>query len=71
MTDAQTAALGGIIVALITVLVPLMWQLRRVDRRNTDQHADNGRTMARIEDNQTQILTLLTDHITDGEAHGR
>lgn len=62
-------SLGGVVAALVTVGVPIMVQLRRVDRRNTDQHMDNGRTLDRIEQNQSQLLTLLTDHITDGDAH--
>lgn len=69
MTDAAWTALAAVAVALITVGLPLVWQVRRVDRRNTDQHAENGTVLSRIEHRQTRMLDLLTDHVTDRSLH--
>lgn len=68
MTAALISAAAVVLGALIAG--PLMWKLHRLDKHNSHQHADNGRVLGRIEDTQTQLLTLLTDHITDRDAHG-
>jgi len=50
-----------IVVALITG--PLMVLMKRFDRRNTEQHADNQRVLLRIEDKVNHIDERLDDHI--------
>jgi uncharacterized membrane-anchored protein YhcB (DUF1043 family) len=50
-----------IVVALITG--PLMVLMKRFDKRNTEQHADNQRVLLRIEDKVDHIDERLDDHI--------
>jgi hypothetical protein len=50
-----------IVVALITG--PLMVLMKRFDKRNTEQHADNQRVLLRIEDKVNHIDERLDDHI--------
>jgi uncharacterized membrane-anchored protein YhcB (DUF1043 family) len=49
------------IVALISG--PLVWLLRRLDRNNTDQHANSMRVLERIETKVDGVKEDLKDHI--------
>jgi len=49
------------IVALISG--PLVWLLRRLDRNNTDQHANSMRVLERIETKVDSVKEDLKDHI--------
>jgi len=67
-------AIGIIVVALITG--PLMWFLHRFDKRNTDQHRENGETLDRIENKLDRhdvkldrLDAKLDNHISDKRGH--
>lgn len=49
------------LVALISG--PLVWLLRRLDRNNTDQHANSMRVLERIETKVDGVKEDLKDHI--------
>ena len=55
------AWLAPILVALIGG--PLMWLLRRFDRRNTDQHESNMGVLTRIESKVEKLDSRMDDHI--------
>lgn len=70
----MTALIAAIAVAVITG--PVMWFLHRFDRRNSQQHAQNGEVLDRIEtkidrhDHKLDRLdTKLDNHIQDKRGH--
>lgn len=63
------AVLAPIVVAVIGG--PLMWALRRFDRRNTEQHDRNmseleriGRTVERVDEKMDRLDSRLDDHLS-------
>lgn len=54
--------MAPIVVALIGG--PLMWFLRRFDRRNTQQHSQSLETLQRIEVKVDKVNERMDDHIT-------
>lgn len=63
-------------VAVAVIAGPIMWFLQRFDRRNTDQHRENGEILGRIEtklDRHDQKLdrldTKLDSHIANPKGH--
>lgn len=50
-------------VAVAVIGGPLMWFLRRFDRRNSEQHAQNLQSLNRIEKKVDKIDNRLDDHI--------
>jgi len=55
-----------IVVAFLTG--PVVVLLRRLDRRNTDQHGENLKAMQRVENKLDDVqgrVTEIGDHLTD------
>ena len=70
---------GWIVPVLVAVIGgPLMWALRRLDRRNTEQHGENMKILQRVE-GKVDLLDTKIDrvddrlwrHTTDPRGHGK
>lgn len=67
----MSAAIAAVAVALIAG--PIMWALTRLDRRNTNQHAQNLDRLDRLNaklDRHDAKLDRLTDRLEDHLEHG-
>ena len=50
-------------IAVALIGGPLMWVLKRFDKRNTHQHAQNLSVLERIEGKVDHVSDRLSDHI--------
>lgn len=70
--------MSGLITAIVVALIggPVMWLLARLDRRNTQQHAENGEVLDRIEtkldrhdEKLDRLDSKLDNHVNNPKGH--
>jgi hypothetical protein len=68
----------GLITAIAVAVIggPIMWLLTRLDRRNSEQHAENGQVLERIEtkldrhdEKLDRLDSKLDNHVNNPKGH--